>query len=427
MRSFIKEIKILKAVLYHRNILQDAITRFDPPIEEYANVKAYRYNLIGFVLSNHQKLHFIAKDILPKFKETSDEIILLEIVIGSLILKKKPREEIRQSFLYTVEKKVMKINAEALFRKICKIDIVNYFDKSDVRNRLNETESIALSLEIPQCIVADAFDTYSYDVAMSVLHSIRNVEYPIYIYNPRCGDEYTLLSDEEFDHFSLGGTLCYRPINEKVEEKCEALNLLDIDLITQMAMSNLDMNKQDIKVAICGCSTSSDIVPILYNTANCKKRSIDAMFIYPDSYEKFYDKIVKDSIDGLTIYYCQRNCIKTTIENNSYDFVFSHAYGNSTGCCYEAIEILPQISSKNMNEIVPSIEDQFQDDSLLVKKGGTLVYLSNSITKYECRNVVDNFLHSHSNYSLQKDGYILKDDYLSYGGYYAALKRSENE
>lgn len=427
MHSFIREIKTIKAILFHKAFFEDAFVKYIPDGYVSDSSREYSLNLIVLLLSNYQKLKFMAKELLPKYKETSDEAILVELVIASILRKKKSHEEIRKAFEYTAIKKDMKIKTDVIFRKLTKMDILNYFDKSELRDRLSDYEIASLDYEVPTCLVKDIDRTYEKEVALQVIQSLRSDAYPVYIFNPRKGDEYSLVKDERFEHFSLGAALCYRPIIKEVFFECESLNLIEINLIQQVALSNIDIDKSNVKIAICGCETSVDVVPALLKSVKSENRIVDALFNFPNAYDMFYNEIVNETIPGLTIYFCQRSGIKTTLVNHSYDYVLSQAYGNSTGICEGTIEILPSLNEKNFNDCLPSIMDNLSDDALLVKDGGTLIYLSSSISDNECRDVIKQFLASHVDFTLEKDSYVLKNDYSSYGGYYAVLRKKKDD
>lgn len=107
-----------------------------------------------------------------------------------------------------------------------------------------------------------------------------------------------------------------------------------------------------------------------------------------------------------------------------YDRVLVDAPCSNSGVMRRRVDLRWRIQSNEIGRLRRGQLDLLESAALQVKKGGILVYSTCSLEPEENEQVVQEFLKSHKNFSLEKERMLLPFEHAVDGAYVARLRRS---
>lgn len=129
-------------------------------------------------------------------------------------------------------------------------------------------------------------------------------------------------------------------------------------------------------------------------------------------------------IHSLDVFESNVQLLITHVEKESCEKVLFIADSSSLGLVRRKPDVLLTLKRDNLDNIIANQKEQLAEASTFVKKDGLLEYAVFTYSRKESKEVIEDFLNNHSEFSLIEDRQIFTYEAPSDGVYYALLKRN---
>lgn len=436
MNDFVAELYILKGILRSNMTLKESyfkcLTRFNLSKEEGQDVMISSIS----ILRNYQKLYFLVCEAFPSCDPTSDEFLLLIILVYQYN-KGVDKEIVDARYRNTgIKYRLIVESKQSLdrFKTLCEekaISISQYSKPDHVLSLIYEIPEflitkIARRRDVNEDYITDS-GNYRYlekgSKTREILKSLHQRVHDLYIVDP-----YVLSKDPyEYDSRFTKKTFSDETSIYKVEDgslkDLKSLHLYKCSYIVKKAVSEISLPHLSPRILLDSIDDIYYPTPFVFKICSTVSPLITEVYENAYMYRNACDKKKRDNRDNLQIILSEVEILKTYVELESYDLVVSFAKDSSLGLLNKRAEIMPSLTLRKISESYTKELANLLEMARFVKDSGTLLFISNALIDEEGRDVVDSFLNRCPDFYLEKDEYITPDEFSCDGGYYAILRR----
>lgn len=422
MNEILAAYEILKKIVMDNEDLANATkayfslhfyTREKRKIIQALVVKALMHQLV---------LTCIISDSFPTIKK--DESLLILVALTNTIFVKAFEDE------ETIEKtkSVLSLDSQLSLTMLEQL-LTHHYDVNHLIPsyvRVDSTLYKSYKYNIPTWLIEMWNRHYGSNVTQRMLIQIRKKKYPSYRVNPLKIEAQDLwIKDKE--NWSKGltnSTLQY--IGKKPTKQIEAFRHGEVLPLSEGASSLVDELKYRNYDDILMMSGSFSYLPLALATKNEGQKNV---FLAASTYYDVvtYRRMVETlGISNIEIVESPLSLLITYVSEKK-DMVFVLPPSSSFQSISECPDFFNHFSNDQFDELIAIQRDYLEECSNYVKEGGTLVYFIETANNKEGTLQIHHFLDQHEDFILVEEKQMLPLDKKASIGYYAILKKGEEQ
>lgn len=366
------------------------------------------FSSLRYLLFHHESLSFLLANEFP-FLPFDEEYVKAYMLLGLL----KAKKEIQNT-------EYEDLHLSIPFQRIKEVSQNGIVLPQDLKNDL--VLRLSLKYEMPRICVKDLLSLYSKEKTEEILKALR--KRPNRFYLARTEDEERYSSDPRLEKILLE--------NERVLFQLkEGESLLDDDILLPVFYPYMKM-LSSLFLPILSSKTLFPFESLYHTGASLSllvekdyKSQVVQVFSNRKDYLENRD-VVKEKyhLKSYLPFLCLDDLLLSHFEKEGFDAVVVSLNDTGSGNCFLHPENLVSLSKEKIEKNRQNAVKKLNDSYMFVKKGGVLVYYSDSFLSYETKEVIHQFLLKKKSFVLEKEEFVDPGTFITTAGYYAILRRT---
>lgn len=426
MKNLVIETKAMRETLFEKKLFGWVVfSAINNNVLSAKDASDLKKNL-STLLCHYQCLSFECLNLFAADAPDSDEHLLAVIALGHLRYLKEAANDVQVSYHDAFLKLRLQGDPDKQGAMLVKASQSPFKVPEEVKAIPYLYDS--LLLEMPEFALKDLVSRFGHDAAVKIALSLHQTPSFFYRVNPALAKEEDYRKDSRFETLVLGSLTLfrYRKAGEKPKADIEAHKLYPLSYPEALCYSQLKLPA--LSPAVLLTANRNPLNGLYFGMVSNDLALSQVTAVYDD--ELFYS-LAKDAkevyhLASLDPLFCAKNAlIKTYRDYEHYDIVVSKGHDSHLGQASLHPAILPSLTPKDIEANGALLLSDLKEASYFVKKGGSLVFYSDSLFAAETVAVVDGFLAIRPQFELILKEDVRPDILKTTGAFFAVFRRKE--